>query len=117
MNDPDPIACSLDAASLRERLDEIEALGAESLIEATREGEGHILRFRSGPRTAERLAAIVAAESRCCAFLDLELARRGDELILTIGSSPGGEEIADALAASFLEVRLARVQSSNRRNR
>lgn len=101
MADPTPIACSLDAGKLRERLTEIEAVGAERLIEKTREGERHVLRFRADAETERRLEEIVAAESRCCAFLDLELTREGGELTLTLAAPDGGEEIAAELAASF----------------
>ncbi len=101
MADPTPIACSLDAGELRERLAEIEAVGTESLIEKSREGERHVLRFRADAETERRLEEIVAAESRCCAFLDLELTRQGDELTLTLAAPSGGEEIADELAVSF----------------
>jgi hypothetical protein len=101
MADQPPIACSLDADALRERLAEIEALGAERLIDRTREGERHVLRFRRDTETERRLEAIIAAESRCCAFLDLELTRRDGELVLTLAAPNGGEEVADELAARF----------------
>jgi hypothetical protein len=103
MADPTPIACSLDAGALRERLAEIEAVGAESLIDETREGERHVLRFRADAGIERRLEEIVAAESHCCAFLDLELTRGDDVLTLAIATSSGGEEIAAALAMSFAE--------------
>jgi hypothetical protein len=105
MAHPPPIACALDASALRERLVEIEAVGAESLIEKTREGELHVLRFRAGAGTERRLEEIVAAESRCCAFLDLELTRHDDELTLTVAAPSGGEEIAEQLAMSFADWR------------
>jgi hypothetical protein len=101
MADQPPIACSLDAGALRERLAEIEAIGTESLIDRTREGERHVLRFRADAETERRLEEMVAAESRCCAFLNLELSRRDGELNLTVVAPGGGKEIADALAASF----------------
>jgi hypothetical protein len=101
MAEQPPIACSLDASALRERLAEIEAVGAKSLIDRSREGERHVLRFRRDCETERRLEAIVVAESRCCAFLDLELTRRDGELVLTLAAPAGGEEIARELAASF----------------
>jgi hypothetical protein len=101
MADPTPIACSLDAGALRERLAEIEAVGAESLIDKTHEGKLHVLRFRADEKTERRLEEIVAAESRCCAFLDLELTHQDDELILTLAAPAGGEEIAHELAVGF----------------
>jgi hypothetical protein len=101
MADPTPIACSLDAGELRERLAEIEAIGAESLIDRARDGKQHVLRFRANAETERRLKEIVAAESRCCAFLDLKLVRRDGELILTLAAPAGGEPIVNELAASF----------------
>jgi hypothetical protein len=94
-------SCSLDAGQLRERLAEIEAVGAMSLIEKTLDGERHVLRFSADAETERRLEEIVAAESRCCAFLDLELTRRDGLLILTLAAPTGGKEIASELAASF----------------
>jgi hypothetical protein len=101
MADQIPIACSLDAGALRERLAEIKAVGAASLIDNTHEGGRHVLRFRADAETERQLEEIVAAESRCCAFLDLDLTRRDDELILALAAPPGAEEIVEALALSF----------------
>lgn len=101
MANPIPMACSLEAGAQRERLAEIEAVGAESLVARTRAGERHLLRFRGDAETERRLREIVAAESRCCAFLDLELRRDEGELILMLGAPAGGEAVAEELARSF----------------
>lgn len=101
MADQLPIVCSLDAGALRERLAAIEAVGAASLIDKTDQGGRHVLRFRADAETERRLEEIVAAESRCCAFLDLDLTRRDDELILALAALPGAEEIVEVLALSF----------------
>jgi hypothetical protein len=96
-----PMACSLGASELRQRLDEIAAIGAESLIGRSEEDGRHLLRFRSDARTRRRLAAVVAAEAECCSFLALSLEQRGDELVLSIGAPEDGQPIADELAAAF----------------
>ena len=101
MTDPKPIACSLGASDLRQRLDEIAEVGAASLIVRSTESGTHELRFRDDPTTRRRLEQIVAAEAECCAFLDLDLAERGGELILTLAAPEGGQPVADELAAAF----------------
>lgn len=97
-----PIACSLGATELENRLAEIEALGAESLLSRRQEGERHVLRFSGEPRTRQRLEAIVAAERECCPFLDLDLNREGDQLALSIAAPAEAAAVAAALAERFL---------------
>jgi hypothetical protein len=101
MTDDSPIACSLSPGDLQRRLDEIIKLGAEDLVARETEGDRHVLRFRKGAETRERLEAIVAAESQCCSFLDLSLTQDGDELILSIVAPAGAEPIAAQLANAF----------------
>jgi hypothetical protein len=84
MPDAPPIACSLGADALRQRLDEIAALAADSLQSQATEGDTQILHFRSDPTTRRRLEEIIAAEAECCPFLDLQLTEERDELILRI---------------------------------
>lgn len=81
--DGKPIACSLQGGELERRLEEIAALGAESLLEHARDGDRHRLRFRSDPETRRRLEALVAAEAECCPFLGLSLEAGGPEIVLT----------------------------------
>lgn len=95
------MTCSLGASDLRRRLDEIAAVGADSLIERNADGERHLLRFLSDAQTRHRLEAIVAAEAQCCSFLDLSLDEQGEELVLSIGAPEDGQPIADELAAAF----------------
>jgi hypothetical protein len=101
VTDPEQIACTLGAGDLRQRLDEIAAFGADSLLgQESRDGT-HVLRFRRDETTRQRLEQIVAAEARCCSFLDLSVGEREDELVLTVTASEGGEPTADALALAF----------------
>ncbi|HEY2715995.1 MAG TPA: hypothetical protein VGI73_07230 [Solirubrobacterales bacterium] len=102
MSDELPVvACSLEAGALRQRLEEIAAVGAESLTGRSTSGDTHSLRFRSDPATRERLERIVAAEAACCAFLDLDLRAEGDALVLTIAAPADGQPVADQLALAF----------------
>lgn len=101
MTDPKPIACSLGASDLQQRLDRIAEIGAAGLIARDVEDETHALRFRADETTRRRLEEIVAAEAECCAFLQLELIEREGELVLTLAAPQDGQAIADALAAIF----------------
>ncbi len=79
MTEGTPITCSLGASDLRQRLAEIAEVGADSLIARSADGERHLLRFRSDADTRRRLEAIVAAEAKCCSFLDLSLEEQGGD--------------------------------------
>jgi hypothetical protein len=96
-----PIACSLDASGYERRLGEIAAVGGEGLTHHAVEGRRHVLRFRAGQVTRERLTTIVAAEADCCPFLDLRLEDADDGLVLTITAPEEGQPIADQLALAF----------------
>lgn len=84
MTDESPIACSLDPDDLQRRLDEIAELAAESLSSPETESDHHLLRFRNDAETRRRLEELVAAEARCCPFLDLTLTHSDDELMLSV---------------------------------
>jgi hypothetical protein len=103
VNDPNPIACTLGESDLRQRLDEVAALGADSLIGHESEDGVHALRFRRDDATRRRLEEISAAEASCCSFLELSISERGGELVLTISAAEGGEQTAEALALTFLQ--------------
>src|SRR5918992_6024763 len=86
-----PIPCTLAPGEMPQRGDEIRALGRDGL-EVVERGERHVtLRFRRDPAIRERVEGIVAAESRCCAFLDFEIALEDDVTAVTIVAPGGGE--------------------------
>ncbi len=93
-----PIACTLSAEQLSARVAEIAALGRDALIETD---ENLTVRLRNDPETRARLAAIIAAESKCCAFLGFDVSESHDELRLTISAPAGGEQVARELVAAF----------------
>lgn len=106
MTTPPPIACSLSGSELPKRLAEMRAIGAAALLTTDRTDTTARLRFRANDDTRARLAAIVVAESHCCAFLDLDLADEDDAVLLTI-QSPEDEaavlvmtELVDAFAGT-----------------
>src|SRR5262249_47118826 len=94
-------ACSLGPGDLGKRLAEIENVGADSLLCQRREGAVHVLRFTADARTRRRLEEILAAESKCCPFLELGLEQEGEHLALSISAPTGAAAIAAELAAAF----------------
>jgi hypothetical protein len=82
---------------------EIRALGRDGL-EAVDRGERSVtLRFRPDPSIRERVQAIVAAESRCCAFLDFSLTEVEGATVLTIAAPEGAEPALHDLAGLFAD--------------
>jgi len=105
MSTDDPVACSLGATDLEQRLRAIAAVGADSLIAREVDDGRHLLRFRAGSATRRRLEEIAAAEARCCAFLDLALSEEDGELLLSIAAPNDAKAAAGGLAAAFGPVR------------
>lgn len=101
MATPLPVVCTLDASALRDRGAELAAIGRDGLLAAEIDGARATLRF--SPAVAERLEAVVAAERECCAWLGLDLARRGDQIELALTAPAGGEAAMHVLARAFGE--------------
>ena len=101
MTSDTPMACSLGAGELKQRLAAIAETGASSLISRDVEGGRHLLRFRADEVTRQRLDGIVAAEAECCSFLDLSLSERGDELVLSIAGPGDVQAVVKGLADAF----------------
>ena len=93
-----PIACSLSNDELPERLAELEAIGRDALLSVSPDGA---LRFRADPAIRARLEAVIAAESRCCSFLNFDLREQAGELVLRIGAPEGAEPLAFDLVNAF----------------
>lgn len=70
-----------------------------SLLAASVEGRRAELRFRRSARAD--VAAIVAAEAECCAFLAMDMRNEGDDLVLTVDAPEGAEAVVDGLVAAF----------------
>jgi hypothetical protein len=96
-----PIACSLSAAEQSSRLTEISAIGGAALLSVETTGRHATLRFRAGRPTRERLVAIVAAEAKCCAFLEMELREETEAIELIIDAPSGAESVLAELVDAF----------------
>jgi hypothetical protein len=101
MRNETPVACSLGAGELEQRLAAIAETGASSLISRDIEGDRHLLRFRASGTTRQQLEDIIAAEAECCSFLDLSLSEQRDELVLSITGPKDAQAVADELAYAF----------------
>ena len=99
MSQPLPIACTLGATDLEARGAELRALGGDGLVDVAQDAGRAVLRFRPDPGIRQRVDAIVAAESECCAFLDFKIEHGDAATVLTISAPNGGGEMVHELAA------------------
>ena len=79
-----PIACSLTPDAYRDRRRDLSTLAGRALRDRVAIAGGERLTFAGDPATERGLRAAVDAERACCAFLDLELRRAGDRLVLDV---------------------------------
>ena len=100
MSTDPPIACTLTEAQMPARRAEMAAI-AWDLVSADARETRAVLRFRTGPGTRERVADFVAAESRCCAFLRMELRDDREALTLTIDGPAGSEPVVGELVSAM----------------
>jgi hypothetical protein len=94
-----PIACTLSPDGLTARLALIEALAADGLLDRSSTQAGMRVRLRDAPEIERRTRELVAAESRCCAFLNFELGRDAGELVLDISGPEDARHVIDMLFA------------------
>jgi hypothetical protein len=93
-----PIACTLTPDGTTARLAQIDALAADGLLDRTPTDAGLRVRLRDTPEIEDRTRELIAAESRCCAFLDFTLGRDGGDLVLDIA---GPEDARPVIAMFF----------------
>src|SRR3954452_8482096 len=94
-----PIACTLTAAEMPARRAEMAAIARDLLSADVRETHA-VLRFGPAAATRERVAAFMAAESRCCAFLRMALREDPDTLTLTIDGPAASDPVVSELVAA-----------------
>jgi MerR family copper efflux transcriptional regulator len=100
-----PIACSLTASELAQRIADMSAIGRASLLTAEADQTRAVLTFR--PSAFEQLAAVVAAEAECCPFLKMKLEDGPDAVQLTIEAPAGADSVLDDLVAAFASTQAA----------
>ena len=94
-----PIACTLTPDGMTARLALIEALAADGLLDRTPTDAGLRVRLRDTPDIEERTRELIAAESRCCEFLDFDLGREGGELVLDISGPEDARPVIEMFFA------------------
>jgi hypothetical protein len=93
-----PIACTLSPDGMTARIALIDALAADGLLDRTPTDAGLRIRLRDTPEIERRTRELVAAESRCCAFLEFTLGRDDGALVLEIA---GPEDARTAIDMFF----------------
>jgi hypothetical protein len=94
-----PIACTLEPTEMRERAASIDALLDDALLDQREIDGGLRADFRDAPDVERRLHELVAAESRCCAFLSFAVGRDEDALWLDITGAPEARPVIDQFFA------------------
>ena len=95
-----PLACTLTPSEIRgmeQRLADYRDLGRDGLVSVDREPRRAVLRFRRTPDIRRGVDALVAAESKCCAFLGYEVEEQPEAIALTLTAPAGGEPMLGAL--------------------
>jgi|SRR5687768_6804053 hypothetical protein len=94
-----PIACTLTPDGLTARLALIDELAADGLLDRTATDAGLRVRLRDTPAIEQRTRELVAAESKCCAFLDFQLGREDGDLVLDISGPEDARPVIDLFFA------------------
>jgi hypothetical protein len=88
-----PIACTLSPDQYADRTGELAALAARALRTREHTAAGERLTFIDTSEIERELRAVIAAESSCCAFLTMDLARTGAGLVLDIAGPPDARPV------------------------
>ena len=96
VSDARPIACSLEAADVPDRVDAWRALLTEAIDRSAIDG-GVRVRFPAGQELAARVAALAVAEQTCCSFFDFRLRIGSDALELEVRAPADAAPVVDAL--------------------
>ena len=94
-----PIACTLTPDDMTDRQALIDELATDGLIDRTATEAGLRIRLRDTPEIERRTRELIAAESRCCAFLEFTLRRDGGELVLEIAGPDDARPVIEMFFA------------------
>jgi hypothetical protein len=94
-----PIACTLAPGEYGDRTAQLTALAGRALRQREQTPDGERLIFTDSPDTERELLAVIAAESRCCTFLRMDLQRVDDGLVLDVAGPHDARPIIAALFA------------------
>src|SRR5262245_32205493 len=88
-----PIAGTLSGAAMQQRLQEIEQLARDALVERQRRPGGVRLSYRRNAEAAVR--QLVRRERQCCAFLTFEIGVDEEHVRVDITAPPEAEGFLD----------------------
>jgi hypothetical protein len=95
----EPIACSLDAASFRERAGEWRALVASSVVSVQAGDTAVRLELRESEAALTAAVDLAQREKRCCAFFDLSIVVEADRRTLVLAVPDGAEDVLASFVA------------------
>ena len=97
-----PLACSLDSANGRARMERWQALAARASPSASRQGPLLEVRFPALPGVLRELEVLAAEERVCCSFVDWEVVGQVDgEIVLRVSAGPGSPDDVAPIVALF----------------
>lgn len=91
------IACELGAGQASTQAQRWMQLGRHAGLGRVETADGLWIRFRDKPEVEQELRALVAVESRCCAWAHWHVYRAGGELIMQVSSTPEGAATLHAI--------------------
>ncbi len=97
--DPGPIACSLDAGSLVERVDEWRALVASSVVDVESGPTWVHLALHDSESALAAAASLGQREKQCCGFFDVAIDIGADRRVLSLRVPEGAEEVMATFVA------------------
>jgi hypothetical protein len=89
----EPIACSLDAVSFRERAGEWRAFMASSVVSVQAGDTAVRLELRETEAALTAAVDLAQREKRCCAFFDVSIVVEADRRTLVMAVPDGAEDV------------------------
>ena len=90
--EPPPIACSLDAGTLAERIDEWRELVASSVVDVEADATSVRLELHDSEAALVAAASLGQREMQCCGFFAVAIELGSDRRTLTLRVPDGAEQ-------------------------
>jgi hypothetical protein len=101
-SEPVPVACTLGAGDLADRVERWKAVAASAAGERSATEHGVRLSFTAGPGVADELRELAALEGECCSFAVWTVREDGTQVLVEVGGdSPEGVTAVRELFAAF----------------
>ena len=95
-DDEEPaIACTLDAAGIKQRADRFRAVFARAFVRSERLDDGVRWRFADHDGLLEELRALAIEEHECCLFFDFDVQPRGREIWWETRTTERGQPVLE----------------------